>query len=394
MLLGKAFNSFFFMLIDFLHIERMMIYYFANKLFSLFWEISKQIFRFFTFLSRKYQNNQIILQNDNSIHNEVKSEDHFKSIEFEFFNLLKKYSIEEVEQMNISYIKSLKLNNGRIAFKYPEFNLKYDDLPLNQLTDEKIYYLKTLFNNYKLIDSFKEEDGNISYPQITLDENNNITSLKEKLIKIPYDDEEKYRIQLNEETESKFEQINKHYEVYVYESERIFKVGISVKMFRVISAFINKSNKENGPPPHNFGIYNYFMQFKYYSSYWVPHPIIADHMGHFLQYSIYDKEKSLFYLYFPYETAEKCMRILYNLSWVAYNDLFIDPRDPADPGWFECDTFLEYIKLIHPYHEISPLVHPINPLKHSKLFSYYGYEFPGEPLANESTDILHPLRKR
>ena len=114
------------------------------------------------------------------------------------------------------------------------------------------------------------------------------------------------------------------------------------------------------------------------------------HMAHVLQYAIYDNEKSLFYLYFPYEGAERYMRILYNLSWVAYDEMFIDPRDSSDPRWFECDIFLESIKLIHPYYENCPLIHLINPLKHSKLFSYYGYEFSGEPFPNECQNLLYP----
>ena len=381
MLFGKAFDSFFLLFIDFLQIELMMLKSFSHKLVFYFWEISCQIFKFFTFFSRKSQNKNKIIQNEDIIPNDVKREDNFKDIELEFFNLLKKYSIKEVEKMNISYIKSFKLDNGRTAFKYPEFPLKYDDLPLNQLPEEKIYYLKTLFNNYKLIDLIKEEDDNIPYPHISLDDNNNTTSMKEKIIKLPYSCYLPRYIPINELTQSNFKQINQRYEVYVSKTKQIFKFGISVKMFRVISAHINQRNKENKSHNENIGVI--FLMYRFYLSYKYLGDSIGNHMVDILQYSVYDKEKSLFYLYLPFETAEKYLRILYNLSWVAYDELLIDPRDTAEPEWFECDTFLEYIKLIHHYNKVYPYFQLFNPLEHSNLFSFYGYEFPGDPVVKE-----------
>ena len=292
--------------------------------------------------------------------------------------------------MDISYIKRFKLQNGETAFKYPSFPLKYSQLPLNELPDEKIYYLKTLFSNYKLIDLLKEVTAEINYPHISLDNENNITSMKDKTIKIPYDLEEEHRISIREIKDSEFEKLDEHYEAYVAMKYHLFKVGISVKLFRVLSAYINMRNKQYPPQYPNDDIYYSISLLTHYDSYKYPdYPPLSYHMGHFLQYSTYDKEKSIFYLYMPYETAENCLRILYNLSWVSYSTLLIDPRDENDHGWFECDTFLEYTKLIHDYKYYDPIhsrIHPLNPLNRSHLFSIYGYQFPGEPIGQ-------PLRK-
>ena len=258
---------------------------------------------------------------------ETTIEDPYQTNSSEIFNLIKEHSIEEVESMNISNIQTFKLQNGETAFKYPSIPLKYSSLPLNELPDEKVYYLKTLFNNYKLIDLLKEEPEEITYPHISLDNDNNITSMKDKIIKVPYDRKEEYRYPLDSEIESKFEKLNEHYEAYGSRRHRLFKVGISVKLFRVLSAYVNKCNKQYPPKYPNRNIYYWCSDLDRYYPYTHPYyPALSYHMGHFLQYSIYDKEKSIFYLYMPFETAEDCMRILYNLSWVSYDILFIEMK--------------------------------------------------------------------
>ena len=125
--------------------------------------------------------------------NETTVEDPYKENAYEIFNLIKENSIEELERMNISNIQTFKLQNGETAFKYPSIPLKHSSLPLNELPDEKVYYLKTLFNNYKLFDLLKEEPEGITYPHISLDNDNNIISMKDKVIKVPYDCKEEYR---------------------------------------------------------------------------------------------------------------------------------------------------------------------------------------------------------
>ena len=104
MFLIKAFDYLFLVIMNILDFLYIVINYFLNKMSKIKWRFLKIEF------SRKYQNKK-----DFVIQNEEKSEDEYKNIELEFFNLLKKYSINEVDEMNISYIKSFKLNNHAFA---------------------------------------------------------------------------------------------------------------------------------------------------------------------------------------------------------------------------------------------------------------------------------------
>ena len=356
----------------------MILNNFFSKIFSISVGISKQIFKFF--ILTKLQISKCFIQMG------IKSEDDLKKLENDFFNLLKQNEIDDIKKMNISYIQSYKVDNGKIVFKYPLFPLQYSNLNLDELPEEKVYYLKTLFNNFKLIDYLKQESNKIKYPHISIDYKNNIISRKSKRILIPFDREKVYQITYNKKIESTFQQINEYYEAYVSETYHMFKVGISVKLFRVLSLYINESNKEIDPFSED-NPYFYIFMYKWYFAY--KYPVsgpLTFHMAKFFQYSIYDREKSQFFIYMPYDTAEECMILLYNLSLAAYDYLFIDPRDENEQEWFECDIFLEYIKLIRKYYTIRPQIDPLNPLEHSKLFSFYGYEFPYDTLG-------HQLRK-
>ena len=127
-----------------------------------------------------------------------------------------------------------------------------------------------------------------------------------------------------------------------------------------------------------FTLYNIF-NFSQYTNYKYPIiPKITNHIASILKESVYDNKKSMFYMYLSYATAEEYMRSLYNLSWSGYDYLIIDPRNENEREFFECDTFLEYVKIIREYERIWAQIHLVNPLEQSKLFTFYGYVFPGE----------------
>ena len=303
-------------------------------------------------------------------------------MENDFFNLLKQNEINVVENMNIDYIQSYKLANGKIEFKYPSFQLQYTNLNIDELPEEKVYYLKTLFNNFKLVNSLlplKQESNridDIKYPHISIDYKNNIISQKSK--RIPFDWRDKDRFESNKKIESTFKQINENYEAYVSIEYRMFKLGISVKSFRVLSLYMNENNKYFHKPCISF--YGHLLYFSQCTNYKYPIiPEITNHIASILKESVYDNKKSMFYLYLSYATAEEYMRSLYNLSWSGYDYLIIDPRNENEREFFECDTFLEYVKIIREYERIWAQIHLVNPLEQSKLFTFYGYVFPGEP---------------